>query len=167
MLVYIPYMDPMGIKITISGVSGYPLLLDNSSISAFRFWRRLRASRDLPKSLGATRSSNRGPRTYDQGRQGRSADWEVARTIIPMIYQWFLRFLVFFLRIICVHSTTILVRRCFMMFDDRLGGSAIYKRPVKYGMSMFDHSGLLEFLLLLQVTAQSSVGLVEKHLNKK
>ena len=44
------------------------------NISAFRFWRRLRASRDLPKSLGATRSSNRGPRTYDQGRQGRSAE---------------------------------------------------------------------------------------------
>ena len=58
------------------------------NISAFRFWRRLRASRDLPKSLGATRSSNRGPRTYDQGRQGRSAEdlgSSENHTMIPMI----------------------------------------------------------------------------------
>lgn len=40
---------------------------------------------------------------------------------------------VFFEDNLSVHSTTILVQgRCFMMFDDRLGGSAIYKRPVKY-----------------------------------
>lgn len=90
------------------------------------------------------------------------------------------------MRIICVHSTTILVQgRCFMMFDDRLGGSAIYKRPVKYGMSMFDHSGLWTirippslrsfrcflggslFFSSYQVTAQSSVALVEKHLRNR